>query len=177
MLERQLRITRTDSRSASLLQIHPEDCGELALLAAAAFGNQPTGRSATEGPRAYSIVPAEWLLIDYPVQDVRRQVSAHLRRALVRVTDLSAAFASLKVEGAAARTVLTSDIGAPWEAQRYEPGQYVRTRLGQVEVVLHCLGPDAFELHCDRSVADQLEGWLAARHEQQSPPQGAARRH
>jgi heterotetrameric sarcosine oxidase gamma subunit len=176
MADTQLRITRTDSRSASLLQIHPEDCGNLAPLVAA-FGNQPAGHSATEGPRAYSIGPAEWLLIDYPVQDVRRQLSGYLGRALVRLTDVSAAFASLKIEGAAARTVLASDIGAPWSVQRSEPGQYVRTRLGQVEVVLHCVGPDAFELHLDRSVADHLEGWLAARHAQQSPPEDATRHH
>ena len=44
-------------------------------------------------------------------------------------------------------------------------GQYVRTRLGQVEVVLHCLGEEIFELHVDRSLADYLQGWLAARNE------------
>jgi sarcosine oxidase gamma subunit len=49
------------------------------------------------------------------------------------------------------------------------PGQYARTRLGQVEVVLHCISMDAFELHVDRSVVDHLEAWLLAQYEAQSP--------
>lgn len=164
MTESELRITRVGLRSASLLQIHPDDLQDWAPLAAGGLGELAVGRSATEGPRAYSLGPTEWLLIDYPLQDVRRRLSADLGRALVRVTDISAAFTSLKVEGAGARAVLASDIGAPWAAHSSRPGQYVRTRLGHVEVVLHCVGPDSFELHVDRSLADHLESWLAARY-------------
>ena len=169
MTEPELRITRVGLRSASLLQIHPDDAQNMAPLAASTLGESRVGQSAIEGPRAYSLGPTEWLLIDYPLQDVRRRLGADLGRALVRVTDISAAFASLKVEGAGARAVLGSDIGAPWAAHSSQPGQYVRTRLGHVEVVLHCVGHDSFELHVDRSVADHLEAWLAARHAEQSP--------
>jgi len=169
MADCQLKITRERPQSASLLQVHQESAPEMAPLTVDTFGDNLPGHSATHGPRAYSISPTEWLLIDYPVQEVRRQLSARLDRALVRLTDVSAAFVSLKVEGAAARTVLASDIGAPWAARSSQPGQYLRTRLGQIEVVLHCVGHDAFELHVDRSVADHVEGWLAARHAEHFP--------
>ena len=167
MTELEVRITRVGLRSASLLQIHPDDVQQWAPLAADTLGVPGTGQSMTEGPRAYSLGPTEWLLIDYPLQDVRRRLGAELGRALIRVTDISGAFTSLKVEGAGARAVLASDIGAPWAAQNSRPGQYVRTRLGQVDVVLHCVGHDSFELHVDRSVADHLEAWLAARYTEQ----------
>jgi heterotetrameric sarcosine oxidase gamma subunit len=169
MTEFELRITRVGLRSASLLQIHPDDSQKLATLADGSLGEFRAGHSATEGPRAYSLGPTEWLLIDFPFQDVRRRLSTDLGRALIRVTDISAAFASLKVEGTGARAVLASDIGAPWAAQSSQPGQYVRTRLGHVEVVLHCVGPDSFELLVDRSVADHLEAWLAARSAELAP--------
>jgi heterotetrameric sarcosine oxidase gamma subunit len=163
MTELELRITRVGLRSASLLQIHPDDAQNVAPLAASTLGESRPGHSATEGPRAYSLGRTEWLLIDYPLQDVRRRLGADLGRAMVRVTDISAAFASLKVEGPGARAVLASDIGAPWAAHSSQPGQYVRTRLGHLEVVLHCVGHDSFELHVDRSVADHLEAWLGDR--------------
>jgi heterotetrameric sarcosine oxidase gamma subunit len=166
MTELEVRITRVGLRSASLLQIHPDDVQQWAPLAADTLGVPGAGQR-TDGRRAYSLGPTEWLLIDYPLQDVRRRLGAELGRALIRVTDISGAFTSLKVEGAGARAVLASDIGAPWAAQNSRPGQYVRTRLGQVDVVLHCVGHDSFELHVDRSVADHLEAWLAARYTEQ----------
>jgi sarcosine oxidase gamma subunit len=51
-----------------------------------------------------------------------------------------------------------------------QPGQYARTRLGQIEAVVHCVAADAFELHVDRSVVDHLEAWLLAQYEAQFPP-------
>jgi len=168
MMETELRITRVDALNASLLQIHPDDSQNVAPLARTVLGAARPGHSATVGPRAFSVGPTEWLLIDHSFQDVRRRLSTDLGRALVRVTDISAAFAALKVEGAGARAVLASDIGAPWVAHSSQPGQYVRTRLGHVEVVLHCVGDDSFELYVDRSVADHLEAWLAAQSAEQA---------
>jgi heterotetrameric sarcosine oxidase gamma subunit len=169
MNESELMIARLSPRNASLLQIHGGDIREASPLAARVLGDPDTDRSSVSGPRAYVIGPTEWLLIDYSLDDVRRQMSRCLGRVLVRVTDLSAAFASLRIEGAAARRVLASDIGAPWMAATARPGQYARTRLGQIEVVVHCVGSDAFELHVDRSVVDHLEAWLLAQYEAQSP--------
>ncbi|MDB6008592.1 MAG: sarcosine oxidase gamma subunit [Gammaproteobacteria bacterium] len=169
MNESELLIARLSPRNTSLLQIHGGDIREASPLAARVLGDPDPALSSICGPRAYVIGPTEWLLIDYSVDDVRRQMSRDLGRILVRVTDLSAAFASLRVEGAAARTVLASDIGAPWMAATARPGQYARTRLGQIEVVVHCVGTDAFELHVDRSVVDHLEAWLLAQYEAQSP--------
>ncbi len=170
MGELELRVTRIPARSVSLLQIHHSDSRVLAPLAARSFGAAGSGHSETAGPRAYAISPTEWLLVDYPLQEVRRRLAGDSGRALVRVTDISAAFVSLKVEGSAARAVLASDIGAPGMAQSSRPGQYVRTRLAQVDVILHCVGADAFELLADSSIAEHLEAWLEAQYRAHSPP-------
>jgi len=169
MNESELLIARLSPRNTSLLQIHGGDIREASPLAARVLGDPDPALSSVSGPRAYVIGPTEWLLIDYSPGEVRRQLSRDLGRALVRVTDLSGAFTSLRIEGAAARTVLASDIGVPWIAANARPGQYARTRLGQIEVVVHCVGADAFELHVDRSVVDHLEAWLLAQYEAQSP--------
>ena len=170
MAELEFRITRVAMRSVSLLQIHEHDRGAAAPITTRSFGNAGPEHGEASGPRAYAIGPTEWLLIDYPLQEVRRRLAADLGRALVRLTDVSGAFVSLRVEGNAARAVLASDIGAPWAAEGSRPGQYVRTRLAQVDVILHCIGADAFELLADRSIAEHLEGWLAAQYVAQCVP-------
>ena len=176
MVNLDFQVTRLRARNVSLLQIHQQDSAKLALVAGRPFGDAGSGYSEGAGPRAYAIGPTEWLLIDYSPQQVRRCLIEDLGRALVRVTDVSAAFASLRVEGHAARAVLASDIGTPRAVQDSRPGQYVRTKLAQVDVILHCIGADAFELLADRSIAEHLEGWLVAQYEAQSHPTGSGGR-
>jgi heterotetrameric sarcosine oxidase gamma subunit len=170
MAELEFRITRVPVRSVSLLQIHADGSAEAAPLAARSFAAAGRGHTETAGPRAFAVSPTEWLLIDYPLQEVRRRLAEDFGRALVRLTDISAAFVSLRVEGNAARAVLASEIGAPWAAGGSQPGQYVCTRLAQVDVILHCIGAEAFELLADRSFAEHLEGWLAAQYAAQAAP-------
>lgn len=172
MVELEFRVTRVPARSVSLLQIHEEHSAHVAALAARLFGDAGGGQSEISGPHAYAIGPTEWLLIDFSLQEMRRRLGDALGRALVRVTDVSAAFTSLRVEGCAARAVLASDIGAPWAAQGSQPRQYVRTKLAQLDVVLHCIAAEAFEVLADRSIAEYLEGWLVAQYEAQSRPSG-----
>jgi len=169
MTEFAMVITRLPPRDVSLLQIHGSDIREIGPRIAGILSSSDTQCGPIAEQRIYSIGPTEWLLIDYCLEDMRRRLSADLGRALVRMTDVSAAFTSLRIDGAGARTVLGSDIGAPWAAATSRPGQYARTRLGHIEVILHCIGADSFELHVDRSVADHLEAWLIAQHETHAP--------
>ena len=162
-IESTLVITRLAPRCVALLQLHSADPEDIVPWVTGAATD--TDVSAVSGPvrQVFSVSPSEWLLMNYPLHELRRRLGGRTGRGLMRLTDVSAAFISLRLEGTAVREVLAADIGAPWMPQRGKPGQYVRTRLGQVEVVLHCLGEELFELHVDRSLADYLEGWLAAR--------------
>jgi heterotetrameric sarcosine oxidase gamma subunit len=169
MSDRDFRVTRVSPRRVALLQIQESDSLAAAAGTARSLGTCSSHREAN-GPRAFAIGPAEWLLVDYPLEDMRRRLLEDLGRAIVRVTDVSAAFVSFRVEGDMARAVLTSDVGPSWAARASRPGQYVRTRLAQADVILHCVGADAFELFADRGIAEHLEEWLAERYEAQSRP-------
>jgi heterotetrameric sarcosine oxidase gamma subunit len=89
-------------------------------------------------------------------------------RMSMRITDVSAAFAALRIEGTAAPAVLASDIRSPRAVDFVSSDHYVRTRLAQIEVVLHCRGPETFEIYVDRSLAEHLEGWLLTQYQAQS---------
>ena len=164
-IESTLVITRLAPRCVALLQLHPADPEDIVPWITGAATDTDVSDESGQAGQVFSVSPSEWLLMNYPLPELRRRLGGRTGRGLMRLSDVSAAFISLRVEGTAARAVLAADIGAPWMPQRGKPGQYVRTRLGQVEVVLHCLGEEIFELHVDRSLADYLEGWLAARNE------------
>src|SRR2546426_9349852 len=115
MRERELLITQLPARNISLLQIHGADLEQIAPLAERCFGNAAARCAGLTGLRAYSLGPTEWLLIDYSRDAMRRSLE-EFGRVWLRVTDVSASFTSLKIEGPATRTVLASDIGPPWAA-------------------------------------------------------------
>lgn len=171
MRDRQLLITRMPQRAVSLLQIHSQS-GTIDSLDTQLLGS---GRATcTAGPRAYRMGPNDWLLVDHRLEHVRRHLIASLGRVLARLTDVSATFASLRVEGLAVRNVLaTENVGALASAQ---PGEYARVRLGCIDVVGQCLAEDAFELHVDHVLADSLVAWLVARYEACGPQLNQAAR-
>jgi heterotetrameric sarcosine oxidase gamma subunit len=164
-----LVVTRLPALRVSLLQIHGTTVQTAEQLATRVLGNLGEHRSPTAGPRVYSIGPMEWLLIEHPIFEMRRRLKEGVARVLIRLTDVSDAFTSFDIRGAHTRSVLASDIGAPPVVSASRPGNYARTRLGQIEVILHCTGENAFEVHIDRSLADYFESWLAAQHSARFP--------
>lgn len=156
------RVERLPAHRFLLVQIHGSSLRAMSGMQQEIFGSVSDRRCPVAGPRAFWIGPAEWLLLDHGIVEVQRRVLSSAGRALVQVTDVSDAFASFRIEGSLARSALTADIGAPRDVATATPECYLRTRLGQVEVVLHCVDDSAFELHVDRSLADYLESWLLA---------------
>ena len=144
-----------------LVQIHG-DLPRLGSLAARALGVSDRGRTAISGPRAYVMGLAEWLVFDESAEQVRHRLMDRTGPCLLKISDFSGAFSTLRVAGEGARALLASDIGAPGAVAMARTGDYVRTRLAQVDLLLHCVGPDSFDLHVDRSVGDYLEEWLTA---------------
>jgi heterotetrameric sarcosine oxidase gamma subunit len=161
----ELVIKRCAPRSMSLLQIHGGDIEAMVPRITQLLGDLAVRRGIATEQCVYAIGPAEWLLIGYSLEDMRRRLIADWGRSLVRLTDLSSAFTSLRVEGAGARSLLGSDTAASWAARSSGPGEYVRTRLAQFEIILRCVDADSFELHVDRGTADSLEAWMNAQHE------------
>jgi heterotetrameric sarcosine oxidase gamma subunit len=145
----------------ALLQIHGTTEQMAEQIASRALGKPAENSSPIVGPRVYLIGPMEWLLIDYSFNDVRRRLRHGDARAFVRLTDVSEAFISFRIRGAQACRVLPRDIATPLTHSSAGLGGYAKTRLGELEVILHCTGENAFDVHVDKKLADQLELWFA----------------
>jgi heterotetrameric sarcosine oxidase gamma subunit len=139
-----LCITQLPARNLSLLQVQGGYDGELESLG----DHLQTLGAGEDGPRAYSLGPTEWLLLDVSRQHIRRSLG-ELGRVLLRVTDVSASFSLLRITGSAARDLLA--------------GRCSRTRLGQAEVIVQCAGGDSFDLYVEESLSQYVQAWLRAR--------------
>jgi heterotetrameric sarcosine oxidase gamma subunit len=160
-----LVIKRSMPRSMSLLQIHGGDLEAVVPRITHLLGDLAVQRGTSAERCVDTLGPAEWLLIDYRLEDMRRRLIPVLGRSLVCLTDVSSAFTSLRVEGAGARSLLGNATTVSWAARSSSQGQYVRTRLGQFEIILRCTDDNSFELHVDRGAADSLEAWMTAQHD------------
>lgn len=89
------------------------------------------------------------------------EIGAALASAHHLALDLSDARTVFRIEGAGAREVLAQ--GAPVDLAReaFGPGDFRRTRLGQVAAAFWMPEPGVFELMCFRSVAAFVADWLA----------------
>jgi len=76
------------------------------------------------------------------------------------VADVSDARALFRVSGRGARDVLAKGAPADLAPARFGPGDFRRTRLGQVAAAIWMRAPDAVELMCFASVAGFVEAWL-----------------
>jgi sarcosine oxidase gamma subunit len=158
----ELLIRRLPAGAASLLRLHGEHLGPATESLDRHLAGTVRGRTAVRGPRAFALGEAEWLLIDYPRESVRRSLRL-LGRALVQLTDVSCSLVSFGIEGPASRSVLGIDGDRIWSAAARNSGEYARTRLGDIAVIMQCIGRESFELHTDRDPLDHLESWIRHR--------------
>ncbi|MEO0679132.1 MAG: sarcosine oxidase subunit gamma family protein [Pseudomonadota bacterium] len=120
-------------------------------------------RIETAGARALAwMSPDEWLLTA-PAGEAAT-LAAALGEALSGrphlVVDVSDARALFRIEGPGAREVLAKGAPADLSRDAFGPGDFRRTRLGQIACAFWMPREDAFELVCFRSVADHAGLWL-----------------
>jgi sarcosine oxidase gamma subunit len=163
MKEEELLIRRLPTRTASVLRVHGEYLGQVAENLHRQLTGTALGSAAMRGPRAFALGRAEWLLIDYPKENVRRSLPL-LGRALVQLTDVSASLVSFGIEGPASRSVLGIDGDRIWTGNARTSGEYARTLLGDIAVIVQCTGRESFELHTGRDPLDHLESWIRHRY-------------
>lgn len=124
-----------------------------------------TRRLSAKNGRALAWMSPDELLLSLP----REQVPATLEAVAAAMgarhhlaADLSDARAVFLLTGPGAREVLAK--GAPVDLSRgaFGPGDFRRTRLGQVAAAFGQVSadPESFELVCFRSVAAHVERWL-----------------
>lgn len=74
--------------------------------------------------------------------------------------DVSDVRSLFRIEGRGAREVLAKGAPVDLAIDKFGPGDFRRTRLGQVAVAFWMTGDDAFSLVCFRSVEEFVGRWL-----------------
>ncbi|MBL4813430.1 MAG: sarcosine oxidase subunit gamma [Rhodobacteraceae bacterium] len=139
------------------------DLGDGALMAAvtALTGTDfpAQGRiCATDGKAAAWMSPDELLiLLPYAEADAAAaQLSAKLAGQHHLCVNVSDARAYMQLRGDGAREILAKLVPADLAPGRFGPGQFRRTRLGEVATALWMPQEDAFDLICFRSVGSYV---------------------
>lgn len=138
---------------------------ELATALQAATGCAvPPARRIAFAPRAAAawMSPDELLLFVPPVE--ASGTAAALGHALADthhlLADVSDARSLFRLDGPGAREVLAKGAPVDLAPAAFGPGDFRRTRLGQVAVAFWMPEESVFELMCFRSVADFVHDWL-----------------
>ncbi|MEM1315115.1 MAG: sarcosine oxidase subunit gamma family protein, partial [Pseudomonadota bacterium] len=76
------------------------------------------------------------------------------------IVDVSDARAVFRLQGPGARKVLAKGAPVDLAAAAFGPGDFRRTRLGQVACAFWTPDGESFELVCFRSVAEHVGAWL-----------------
>lgn len=116
-----------------------------------------------EGFAAAWMSPDELML--FTPEGGGQRLAAALERALGGLhhlaVDVSAARQAFVVDGPGARAVLAKGAPVDLAPEAFGPGDFRRTRLGQVAVAFWMPDTTRFELVCFRSVAGFVAAWLA----------------
>jgi sarcosine oxidase subunit gamma len=105
--------------------------------------------------------PDEWLLAkDGDDAKLAARLDTAFRGHFVTVTEVSDAYAVIRLAGPAATDVLAKGCPLDTHDRVFPPGKVARSLLAKADVILHRLAPDTFELYVARSYADYLWRWL-----------------
>ena len=125
-----------------------------------------TPETAREGElQALWLGPNEWLVVG-PDQDGAggQHLASLLRRALegqhAAVTDVTESYSVVGVEGASAGDLLRKGTSLDLHPRSFQPGHVAQSLLARADVILHQIGPQAYDLYVRRSFADYLWRWL-----------------
>jgi sarcosine oxidase, subunit gamma len=112
--------------------------------------------------RLLKLGPDEWIVVSEALKpaDLFERVKSELPNAAVAIVDLSCALKVLRLEGVAARDLLSGGCGLDLHSQSFPAGHSSRTRLAQLAVIIDCSSDDRFDLYVGRSYRAYLESWL-----------------
>jgi sarcosine oxidase, subunit gamma len=113
--------------------------------------------------RVLNIGPGEWYVVsdrlDGPA--LHERLARYLKEDDIAAADLTCGLKALRVEGPAARELLTRGCGLDLHPEQFPAGRCTRTRFAQLPIIVHC--PDArarFDLYVGRSYLAYLQSWL-----------------
>jgi sarcosine oxidase, subunit gamma len=148
------------------LRITP--AGERAVVQLKSWASAPlrpllVGSDVAAGVQVLTLGPTEWLAVGdrMGATQLRERLGQHLAGAGVTSVELSCAIKALRIEGAAARELLSKGCGLDLDPQSFPAGRSTRTRFAQLAAIVHCVDPTPrFELYVGRSYLAWLASWL-----------------
>jgi sarcosine oxidase subunit gamma len=117
-----------------------------------------------DGDRAAAwMSPDELMLFTTPgaAADTAAGISRALAGSHHLAADVSDARSLFRLTGPGAREVLAKGAPVDLAPEAFGPGDFRRTRLGQVAAAFWCSEPDTFDMMCFRSVGGFVADWLA----------------
>ena len=121
--------------------------------------------AAERGLEALWLGPNEWLIVG-PDPDGAggARLASRFQHALdghhAAVTDVTESYSVIGVWGARARDLLQKGTGLDLHARSFQPGHVAQTALAHADVIIHQIGPLAYDLYVRRSFAEYLWLWL-----------------
>ena len=113
--------------------------------------------------RLLAPAPREWWavsdLIDGP--SLQNRLRGHVDGQSIAAVDLSSGLKVVRVEGPAARDLLSKGCGLDLHPNGFPAGRTARTRFAQLSATLDCVDPTPrFDLYVARSYLRWLKSWL-----------------
>lgn len=104
--------------------------------------------------------PGQWLVVSpsTPVRDFLMDLRRALEPSGATVTDLSHARAVIRIAGPKARDVMLK--GCPLDLERFKVNDCASSLLGHLNVQIHCIGDQTFDLYVFRSFGLAMWEWL-----------------
>jgi len=112
-----------------------------------------------EGSRVVASAPGRTLVAAQGTDLVTR-FEAALPTTEAAVTDLSHGRVILRLEGSSVEALLARDVAIDVAETAFPPGRIAQTTIDHVDVLVHRLTLDSFELWTFRSFAESLVDWL-----------------
>jgi sarcosine oxidase, subunit gamma len=103
--------------------------------------------------------PGEWLLVGADHDAVTRRLS-NANGMLWHCSEMLDAYEVMSVEGEAARTLFAKGCSLDLHPYNFPVGRCAGTVLAQIDIVLHKLAQDSYNIYCDRSWAGHLREWM-----------------
>jgi sarcosine oxidase, subunit gamma len=113
--------------------------------------------------RVLTLGPTEWLAVCDRIDAtrLRERLDHHFAGQGITGVELSCGIKALRVDGAAARELLSKGCGLNLDPDSFPAGKSTRTRFAQLAVVMDCVDPSPrFELYVGRSYLAWLTAWL-----------------
>lgn len=148
-------VTLQERRDLSLIQVAafagPSVRNALQAVLGLTLDERPNRASGAGDTQALWTGPDRWLIVAPAGRSPKAALAQTLGSDQAAITELDHGRTVIRVSGAKARTVLAKGCLLDLHPKSFAPGQTAQTALFHVNVLIHAVGADSFDLYVPRS--------------------------